>query len=52
MTGKMKVNRFIEPLKMVYQEEDIPQIGANEVLIKVKDSDEAVAKRFFTLTVR
>ena len=36
MTGKMKVNRFIEPLKMVYQEEDIPQIGANEVLIKVK----------------
>ncbi len=36
MTGKMKVNRFIEPLKMVYQEEDIPQIAANEVLIKVK----------------
>ena len=36
MTGKMKVNRFMEPMKMVYQEEDIPQIGANEVLIKVK----------------
>ncbi len=36
MEGKMKVNRFMEPGVMKYQEEDIPKIGANEVLIKVK----------------
>lgn len=36
MTGKMWVNRFMEPYKMVYRQEDIPQIKENEVLIKVK----------------
>ena len=36
MTGKMWVNRFMEPCKMSYQQEDIPQIGENEVLIRVK----------------
>lgn len=36
MTGKMMVNRFMEPFKMSYQQEDIPQLNANEVLIKVK----------------
>ena len=36
MTGKMMVNRFMEPYKMVYREEDIPQIAENEILIKVK----------------
>ena len=36
MQGKMRVNRFIEPLKMVYEKEDIPQLGANDILIKVK----------------
>jgi len=36
MTGKMMVNRFMEPYKMSYQQEDIPQLNDNEVLIKVK----------------
>ncbi len=36
MTGKMMVNRFMEPFKMSYQQEDIPQLNDNEVLIKVK----------------
>ena len=36
MTGKMMVNRFMEPYKMSYQQEDIPQLKDNEVLIKVK----------------
>ncbi|OON85977.1 hypothetical protein BXO88_10140 [Oribacterium sp. C9] len=36
MKGTMKVNRFMEPLKMVYREEAIPQIDPTEVLIKVK----------------
>lgn len=36
MEGKMKVNRFMEPLKMECREESIPQIDPTEVLIKVK----------------
>lgn len=36
MEGTMKVNRFMEPLKMEYREEQIPQIDSTEVLIKVK----------------
>ena len=36
MKGTMKVNRFMEPLKMEYREEPIPQIDPTEVLIKVK----------------
>lgn len=36
MEGKMKVNRFMEPLKMEYRSEPIPQISPTEVLIKVK----------------
>ena len=36
MKGKMKVSRFMEPFVMKYQEEDIPQLAPNEVLIKVK----------------
>lgn len=36
MEGTMKVNRFMEPLKMEYREEPIPQIAPTEVLIKVK----------------
>lgn len=36
MNGKMMVNRFIEPGVMRYQEEEIPQIAPNEILIKVK----------------
>lgn len=36
MEGKMKVNRFMKPLSMVYREEEIPKLAANEVLIKVK----------------
>lgn len=32
---KMKVQNFYEPLVMKYEERDIPQIGDNEVLIKV-----------------
>lgn len=36
MEGTMKVNRFMEPLKMEYREEQIPQIDPTEVLIKVK----------------
>ncbi len=36
MTGKMMVNRFMEPYKMEYRREDIPQIKDNEILIKVK----------------
>ena len=36
MTGKMWVNRFMEPYKMIYRQEDIPQIQDNEILIKVK----------------
>ena len=36
MNGRMMVNRFMEPYKMVYREEDIPQLRDNEVLIKVK----------------
>ena len=36
MKGKMMVNRFMEPFRMEYREEDIPQIAENEILIKVK----------------
>ena len=36
MQGKMKVQNFYEPLKMAYEEQDIPQIADNEVLIHVK----------------
>ena len=36
MKGKMKVQNFFEPLKMSYEEHDIPQIADNEVLIRVK----------------
>ncbi len=36
MKGKMKVQNFYEPLKMAYEEHDIPQIADNEVLIRVK----------------
>ena len=36
MEGTMKVNRFMEPLKMEYREEPIPQIAPTEVLIRVK----------------
>ena len=36
MKGKMKVQNFFEPLKMAYEEQDIPQIADNEVLIRVK----------------
>lgn len=36
MNGMMKVNRFMEPGNMKYQEEKIPQIAPNEILIKVK----------------
>ncbi len=32
----MKVQNFLEPLKMVYEEHDIPQIADNEVLVRVK----------------
>ncbi len=35
MKGKMKAHVFYEPLKMEYKEIDIPQIGVDEVLIKV-----------------
>lgn len=35
MNSKMKVNRFIEPGVMKYQEEYIPEIETNDVLIKV-----------------
>lgn len=36
MQGKMKVQNFIEPLKMYYEEHDIPEIADNEVLVRVK----------------
>lgn len=36
MKGKMKAMIFYEPLKMKYEEVDIPQIGHDEVLVKVK----------------
>ncbi|BAK47562.1 hypothetical protein CXIVA_15960 [Clostridium sp. SY8519] len=36
MEGTMKVARFMEPLKMEYREEPIPQIDPTEILIKVK----------------
>ena len=36
MKGTMKVQNFYEPLKMKYEEHDIPQIADNEILIKVK----------------
>ncbi|MDD3361232.1 MAG: alcohol dehydrogenase catalytic domain-containing protein [Hespellia sp.] len=36
MKNKMKVMRFMEPKVMKYQEEDIPTIGENDILIKVK----------------
>ena len=36
MNRKMMVNRFMEPGVMKYQEEDIPQIAPNEILIRVK----------------
>lgn len=36
MTGKMKVQNFIEPYVMKFEEHDIPKIADNEVLIKVK----------------
>jgi threonine dehydrogenase-like Zn-dependent dehydrogenase len=35
MKGKMKAHVFYEPLKMEYKEVDIPEIGVDEVLIKV-----------------
>ncbi|MBR2571061.1 MAG: alcohol dehydrogenase catalytic domain-containing protein [Clostridia bacterium] len=36
MVGKMMVSRFMEPYKMQYQQEDIPQIEDNDILIRVK----------------
>lgn len=36
MKGTMKVQNFYEPLKMSYEEHDIPQIADNEVLVRVK----------------
>ncbi len=36
MEGKMKVQNFIEPLKMESEEHDIPKIADNEVLVRVK----------------
>ncbi len=36
MEGKMKVQNFLEPLVMNYEEHDIPTITDNEVLVKVK----------------
>jgi threonine dehydrogenase-like Zn-dependent dehydrogenase len=36
MKGKMKAMVFYEPLNMKYEEVDIPQIGPDEVLLKVK----------------
>jgi len=36
MKGTMQVQNFYEPLKMSYEEHDIPQIADNEVLINVK----------------
>ncbi|MBN2322420.1 MAG: alcohol dehydrogenase catalytic domain-containing protein [Spirochaetes bacterium] len=35
MKGTMKAQVFYEPLKMEYKEIDIPQIGVDEVLVKV-----------------
>ncbi len=35
MKGKMKVQNFYEPLKMKYEEHDIPGIADNEVLVRV-----------------
>ncbi len=37
MIGKMKVQNFIEPLVMHFEEHDIPQITDDEVLIRVKN---------------
>lgn len=36
MNGKMKVQNFLEPYKMYFEEHDIPQIADNEVLVRVK----------------
>ena len=36
MKGKMKAMVFYEPLNMKYEEIDIPQIGPDEVLVRVK----------------
>ena len=36
MNGKMKAWTFIKPEEMVFEEKDIPQIGPDEVLVKVK----------------
>ena len=36
MKGKMKAWNFIKPLGMHLEERDIPQIGPDEVLVKVK----------------
>ena len=36
MEGMIKVSRFYEPMKMVYEDSPIPQIADNEVLIRVK----------------
>lgn len=36
MTGKMKAQVFYEPNVMKFEEVDIPQIGPDEVLVKVK----------------
>jgi len=36
MKGKMRAMVFYEPLKMKYEEIDIPEIGPDEVLLKVK----------------
>ena len=36
MRGKMKAWIFYEPLKMEYEEVDIPQLAPDEVLVKIK----------------
>lgn len=36
MTGKMKAWVFYEPLKMEWEEVDIPQLAPDEVLVKIK----------------
>ena len=36
MTGKMKAWVFYEPMKMEWEEVDIPQLAPDEVLVKIK----------------
>ena len=36
MKGKMKAWIFYEPLKMEWEEVDIPQLAPDEVLVKIK----------------